>query len=198
MFASRLHAEARFNRAFPIWSRAASFTVLHEDPRPIAHHLEKVCVGADPRAMIRVWQMLEAAYKPSSPANTTPPSRNIRVLLAAVGTKNLASYSDVVGLANREEICCFRQREEDAWKDRWRAGGFHDQLWHGTLNPDDEDPVGSLEFAKTNNAVGFWSVPLEAFGDVPEVPYDTHFWAMSRVLNLTEFKARIECGLFEI
>jgi hypothetical protein len=62
-------------------------------------------------------------------------------------------------------------------------------------NPDTNE---DLEFSKTQNAIGFWSVPLEAFGPVPEVPYDTHRWKMTRLCNFTAFRSQIKLGLFTI
>lgn len=183
MFSSLLHAETRFNRAFPLWSSAASFSTPQQDPRPIAHHLDKVCVGWDPRAVIRAWRVLEAAYE----VPPTAPER-MRVLLATAG-------DDDDGLVSTEGARRFRRREEDAWKGRWAEGGFHDRLWPSITNP---DGVESLEFASMHNAVGFWSVPLDAFGDVPEVDYDTHRWAMVRVMDLTDFRSQIDLGLFEL
>lgn len=188
MFSSLLHAETRFNRAFPLWSSAASFSAPQQDPRPIAReHLDKVCVGWDPRAAIRAWRVLEAAYEVVPP---TAPDK-MRVLLAAAAGDDDGGLASTVQGARR-----FRKREEDAWRGRWAEGGFHDRLWPSVpANPDGDE---SLEFARMHNAVGFWSVPLDAFGDVPEVEYDTHRWPMVRVIDLTGFRSRIDLGLFEL
>lgn len=38
-------------------------------------------------------------------------------------------------------------------------------------NPDNDE---DLEFLKTQDAIGFWLVPLEAFDFVSDLPYDSH------------------------
>ncbi|KAF1960872.1 hypothetical protein CC80DRAFT_590191 [Byssothecium circinans] len=148
----------RFNRAYPLWSSAASYLILPGDPRPVSRYLDLVDCGWDPRGLIRAWRMFEAAYDvlPTSPDK-------IRVLIAAADSDE------------RLEITTASQAR--------------------VLNPDDDE---SLEFAKTQNAIGFWSIPLEAFGNVPEVPYTTHRWPMTQVRDLTQFDSQIQLGLFEV
>ncbi|VUC29990.1 unnamed protein product [Clonostachys rosea] len=174
--------EVRFNRAFPIWSSTASFSVLRQDPRPITQYLDIVCLTWDPRAIIRAWRTLEATY-------SIPPtaSKKMRVLVAA------ASDMDGHEFASRGEALRARVHEEALWKDRWAEGGpFYQKTFPCP------DTKASLEYARVHNAVGFWSIPLGVFGEVPEVDYTTHHWVQPLVLDLRQYESQIELGLFEL
>lgn len=63
--------------------------------------------------------------------------------------------------------------------------------------PVDPDNEKSHEFGTKHNAVGFWSLPLDVFGEVPDVDYGIHRWNPSQVMDLTSSKAQMELGLFE-
>lgn len=176
--------KVRFNRAYPLWSSTASYSVLPADPRPVTRHLVLVECGWDPRRLIRGWRMLETAYG-IAPITT----EKIRVLLATTDP------DESLSIANTAQACDFRQQEEMFWARNWEDGGVYSQWYPEMANPDtDED----LEFSRTRNVVGFWEVPIEAFGSVPVVPYDTHRWDMTRLCDLTAFEAQIRLGLFTL
>jgi hypothetical protein len=174
--------KVRFNRAYPLWSSAASYSTLTVDPRPISRHLELVSCGWDPRRLIRAWRMLEVAYNvlPTLPGK-------IRMLIATTDS------DESLTIATISQACCFRQQEEFSWSCNWEKGGVYNRWYPEMSNPDNDE---DLDFSETQNAIGFWSIPIEAFGSVPEVPYDNHQWRTTRLCNLSAFKSQIELGLF--
>jgi hypothetical protein len=179
------HTEkVRFNRAYPLWSSTATYSVLPVDPRPVSRYLDLVDCGCDPRSLIRAWRMLEASYDvlPTS-------SEKIRVLVAATDS------DESLAIATTSQAYYFRQQEELSWNHKWDKWGFFNLHYPQMPNPDNDE---DLEFSKMQNAIGFWSIPLEAFGPVPEVPYDTHRWRMIRVCNFTAFESQIKLGLFKV
>lgn len=171
----------RFNRAYPLWSSNASYSILPTDPRPVSHYLDLVDCGWDPCCLIRAWRAFEAACN-------VPPivSERIRVLLA---------FTDDLEFSTISQARRFRHSEERRVDSMWEKGGYFNRNHPEWKNPDTEE---DLEFSKKQNAIGFWSVPLEAFGPVPEVPYETHRWQMSRVCNFTKMEGQIQLGLFHI
>ncbi|KAF2644172.1 hypothetical protein P280DRAFT_466838 [Massarina eburnea CBS 473.64] len=174
----------RLNRAYPLWSSTASYSILPVDPRPVSRYLDLVDLGWDPCGLIRAWHTLEAAYD-VSPVS----SDKIRVLIAA------AEKDEVLDIATTSQARSFRQQEEQLWNRDWAEGGLFNLHHPDMAKPDDDE---SREFMTTQNAIGFWSVPLEAFGPVPEVPYDTSRWWYSKLCDLTGFESQIELGLFEV
>ncbi|KAK7735600.1 hypothetical protein SLS53_007514 [Cytospora paraplurivora] len=155
MFSSLQEYDVRFNRSMPLWSTAASFSAPQTDPRPIEHDLDLVCLGWDPRAIIRAWQTLETAFGVSP-----TPAERMRVLVAALPVAGPEPWE----IVNREDVCRFRAQEEAAWARNFEEGRVYNR--YGYANPDTEE---SLLRARNLNAVGFWVFPLEAFGDVPMV-----------------------------
>ena len=176
--------KVRFNRAYPLWSSTASYSLLPVDPRLLSCHMGLVDCGWDPRRLIRAWRMLEVAYDvlPTSP-------ERIRVLIATTDS------DESLTIATTSQACCFRQQEEFSWSCNWEKEGLYNRWYPEMSNPDNDE---DLEFSKTQNAIGFWLIPLDAFGPVLEVPYDTHRWEMTRLCNLTPFKSQIKLGLFAI
>ncbi|KAJ4291951.1 hypothetical protein N0V90_009849 [Kalmusia sp. IMI 367209] len=175
----------RFNRAYPLWASTASYSILPVDPRPVSRYLDRVDCGSDPCSLIRAWRTLEAAYDilPTSP-------ERIRMLLATND-----SDENILDIATTSQARWFRRREEVLWKRNWERWGIFDMRFRELPNPDNEE---DLEFSRTQNAVGFWSVPLEAFGPVPDVPYDSDQRWDERGYDFTAFESQMELGLFEI
>ncbi|KAF2702969.1 hypothetical protein K504DRAFT_539182 [Pleomassaria siparia CBS 279.74] len=175
---------ARFNRAYPLWSSAASYSILPVDPRPVSRYLDLVDCGWDPRRVIHGWRMLEAAHHvlPTSP-------ERIRVLIATT------HWDEGLTIATTSQACSFRQQEEFTWTWDWAKEGLYSRNCPYMSNPDDNKDV---EFSKTQNAIGFWSIPLEAFDLVLDLPPDFYQWDTSRVCNLGTFESQIELGLFTI
>ncbi|KAL1591728.1 hypothetical protein SLS60_011727 [Paraconiothyrium brasiliense] len=174
----------RFNRAYPLWSSTASYSILPADPRPVSRYLDLVDCGWDPRSLIRAWSMFEEAY------NVPPTSTDkMRMLIA------MTDANESLEIATTSQARCFRQQEETLASSMWKKWGLFDLHYPDLKNPDTEE---SLEFSKKQNAIGFWSIPLEAFGPVPEVPYDTHRWQMTRVCDFTPFESQIQLGVFHI
>ena len=169
----------RVNRAYPLWSSNASYSILPTDPRPVSRYLDLVDCGFDPCYLILAWQVFEAAF------NVPPtPSEKIRVLIAIDND-----------LATIDQASRFRQKEELNLNTRWGEGGYYNKEFPEWKNPDtDED----IEFSKKQNAIGFWSIPLEAFGPVPEASYEWHQWQMTRVCNFKDMEEQIQLGLFHI
>lgn len=175
----------RFNRAYPLWSSNANYSIPKPDPRPsIPHYLEFVDLGTDPRRLIRAWRVLEQTY-----GVPPTPSHRMRVWLAD------AAVEERLQIATLDQARRMRLREEWDWEHQWDKWGYYDLHFPGYSNPDDEDSLG---FSKTQNAVGFWAVPLEVFGEVPEVDFDTYRWDMNKVGDLRGVKGGVELGLFEI
>jgi hypothetical protein len=82
--------KVRFNRAYPLWSKNASHSILPVDPRPVSRHLELVDCGWDPCRLIRAWRMLEAAY------NVLPTSlQKIRVFIATTDSEESLAIATV-------------------------------------------------------------------------------------------------------
>lgn len=194
MFSSILHnvladklpktETVRFNRAYPLWSSAASYSTLPADPRTVSHHLQLVDCGCDPRRVIRGWRTLEAAY------DVAPlPQEKLRVLLATTDPDKRLT------IATRSQAQRFRQQEEESWGRNWEQGGVYRRYYPELRNPDDD---ADCEFSEKQNVVGFWSVPVEAFGPELEVPFDTHRWDITRLCDLTPFESQIELGLFRL
>lgn len=184
MFTCLNYGGVRFNRCMPVWSTAASIAVLPSDPRPIDRDSRKleVCLGFDPCMLICAWRALEAAFS-VQPA----PAARVHVLAAA---PPIAS-PEVRGIARREDACRFRAMEEAHWERNFKPGGIYQKFGHG--NPDTDE---TLERASKSNAVGFWVLPLEMFGDPPEVQYNMHNWETQVIVNLTGMKPQL--GLFEL
>ena len=155
---------------------------LTSRPRPVSRHLELVDCGWDPRRLIRAWRMLGSVYDvlPTSP-------ERIRVLIATTDS------DESLTIATTSQASCFRQQEEFSWSCHWEKGGIYNQLYPEMPNPDNDE---DLEFSKTQNDIGFWLIPLEALGPVPEVPYDTHRCEMKRLCNLITFESQVKLGLF--
>jgi hypothetical protein len=176
--------KVRFNRAYPLWSNNASYSILPADPRPVSRHLELVDCGWDPWRLIRAWCMFEAAYDvfPTSP-------EKMRVIIATTDSDECLPIS-TVSQARR-----FRQQEEFMWRCHWEKGQIFNRWYPEMSNPDNSD---DLEFSRTQNAIGFWSIPLEAFGPVPELPEDFYKWKMSRLCKFTAFESQIQLGLFDL
>jgi hypothetical protein len=174
----------RFNRAYPLWSKTASYSILPVDPRPVSRHLELVECGWDPWRLIRAWRMLEAAYDvlPTSP-------ERIRIFIATTDS------DDCLTIATVSQARRFRQQEEFMWRCNWEKGQLYNKWYPAMSNPDNSE---DLEFSKTQNAIGFWSIPLEAFGNVPELPEDFNRWKTSRLCNFTAFESQIQLGLFDL
>ena len=125
--------------------------------------------------------MFESSY------NVSPiPSDKMRVQIA---TKPLV----VTQIDTLAEARDFREAEEKTWTHDFTEGLF--ARYPGIPNPDDEE---SIEFAENHNVIGFWSIPIEAFGPVPEVPHSSYRWDMSVVRDMTGFQSQIELGLFDI
>ncbi|PVI02345.1 hypothetical protein DM02DRAFT_670634 [Periconia macrospinosa] len=172
----------RLNRAYPLWSCRSSYKVLPVDPRPVSRYLDLIQCSWDPRGLIRGWRMLESSY------NVSPISSDkMRVQIATKPMVDAQTYAQINTLAEARD---FREEEEKRWGRLFIEGTFS-----GLPNPDDEE---SIEFAENHNAIGFWSIPIEAFGPVPEVPHSTHMWDMFVVRDLTGFQSQIELGLFDM
>lgn len=174
----------RFNRAYPLWSTNASYSILPADPRPVSRYLDLVDCGLDPRSLIRAWRLLEEAYEV-----TPTTSGKIRVVIAVTHS------NETMEIATTSQACWYREQEELSWERMWEKWGFYDVHFHEWSKIDTEQ---DLEFSKNGNAVGFWEVPVEAFGEVPDVPFDTHRWQMSMHCDFTAFESEIKLGLFDI
>lgn len=176
--------KVRFNRAYPLWLSTASYSILPLDPRPVSHHLGLVTCGRDPRRRIRACRMLELAY------DVLPTSlERMRVLIATTDS------GESLTVAYTSQACSFRQQEEFLSSCHWEKGAVYNHWYPDMHYPDsDED----LAFSRTQNALGFWLVPLDAFGPIPEVPYNDHRWEMTRLCNLAPFQSQIELGLFNL
>ena len=103
----------RFNRAYPLWSSQASYSILPADPRPVTRYLDLVDCGWDPRCLIRAWRTLEAAYEVLP---TT--SDKIRVLIAATDP------DEDLEIVMTSQAWRFRQQEELDCKRMWENWGF--------------------------------------------------------------------------
>jgi hypothetical protein len=174
----------RLNRAYPLWSSTASYSILPVDPRPVSRYLDLVDCGWDPRILIRAWRMLESAYDVSP-----TPAERIRVIIATTDP------DESLEIATTSQACWYRKQEELLWDRKWQKWGFLNLHHPDIPNPDNDE---DFAFSRAQNAIGFWSIPLEAFGPVPEVPYDDYQWLMTRICDFTAFESQIQLGLFTI
>ncbi|KAF1968324.1 hypothetical protein BU23DRAFT_602237 [Bimuria novae-zelandiae CBS 107.79] len=173
----------RINRAYPLWSSNASYSMLPVDPRPVSRYLDSVDCEYDPRRLIVAWREFESAYN----VEPTSPDR-IRVIIATTDPQ----YDLEIATINQARW--FRQKEEALWRNGWDKWRWLCGYYPEVSSPDtDED----REFSETQNAVGFWSVPLEAFGPLPDDPHD-YTWEKSPVCDFTAFESQIQLGLFTL
>jgi hypothetical protein len=113
----------------------------------------------------------------------------MRVIIAT------ADSDECLTIANVSQARRFRQQEEFMWRCHWEKGQIFNRWYPEMSNPDNSH---DLEFSRTQNAIGFWSIPVEAFGPVPELPEDFYKWKMSRLCNFTAFESQIQLGLFDL
>ncbi|CAI6337175.1 unnamed protein product [Periconia digitata] len=148
----------RFYRAFPLWASTATYSMLQTDPRSASQYLELTDAAHDPRSLIRAWRMLETAYNIPPTSDT-----KIRIWLA------MGEPDERQQISTLYQAFMFRQREEQTWMRLLARGNFYVP----ERDPDNDD---ALDFSEMLNAIGFWSIPAEAFGFVPEVDYAEHRW----------------------
>lgn len=174
--------ELRMNRCLPIWSDSASFKILSRsggaDPRPLEQDMMGgrtiVSIGRhDPLTLVSAWRAFEAAFDiPSLPVE------RIQILVAAPTILRGVGYDT----HRRAEACTFRADEEASWERELKV--------KGVILPKRE---GTMEHARTNNAVGFWILPHTLFVDKPTQSLDREG---ERILDLTNVKPQL--GLFEM
>lgn len=178
MFDSLDMAEARFNRSYPIYALTQAFDLIGSDPRPIDTYLDKVGLGLDPRRLARLWKLMERNF-----GIVHEPGRTSFVyhIAAPASAENREAFS-------RADAMKMLQREHEGWRLQWEKEG----IWgrNGYEDPDTPDKLRSAPIT----AFGFWILPLEALGEVPEE--EPRRWEMKRVVNLV--KHRPQLGVFRL
>jgi hypothetical protein len=166
MFSSLDHFAVRYNRALPLWSPNANFQLLPEiDPRSgtaeevqaLEYYLERVAVGTHPVGMVAHWMSMERAFGVLDDVVSEK-----RVALA-YNPNEFSAPSAEHGLRSASETREYVAAEAAEWQKRFKVDGTYTSF--SLDNPDLEASEARLSIP---NAVGFWLVPVDSFGPVPE------------------------------
>ena len=178
MFDSLDCEEVRFNRSYPIHASTEAFDLVEPDPRPINADLDKVGLGLDPRSMPWLWKQMERKFGITHEPGTT----RFVYHLAAPG------FSEDQMTISRADATEMLRREHEEWRLHWKEGGFFGR--NDYENPDTPEKLKNAPIP----AFGFWMVPLDALGEIPEE--EPRRWDMKRVVDLTEHRPQL--GVFRL
>ncbi len=183
MFDALDMAEVRYNRSYPMDSLVEAFDLIDVDPRSIDTDLRQVSIGCDPRAQICLWEEMETNFEIH---RSKPPEYRLLITSSSWGDR-------IRSVLNREQAVRFLQSEELYWHSLWEHGELFDR-W-GFVNPDTQE---ALEEA-SQPVVGFWIVPMKAFGEIPRGPQG-NYQVMKRktkvVADLTKYRPQL--GVFRL
>lgn len=173
MFDSLDMQEVVFNRSYPIHSSAEAFEFAGLDPRPIEAYLDKVGLGRDPRSLYWIWRQMELKFD-----ITHDPGKTKFVYHLAA-----PAWGQDGGAISRNNALLQLQLEERLWRSHWEKN----QLW-GRTGYDDPDTPESLRKAPIP-AFGFWILPYDALGDIPEEA--PRHWDNKMVVDLSKHRPQL-------
>ena len=180
MFDSLDMQEVRFNRSYPICAVSEAFDFVGPDPRPIDADLDRVAIGWDPRSVPCLWRQMESRFGITRKSETTEFVYHISGPLFG---KHPAIHS-------RNGAAASLQGEKEAWRSGWEKGGLFARFKY-----EDPDTLEKLKNAPIS-AFGFWVLPLDAFGEIPERDFEGIRWESKMVVSLE--KHRPQLGVFRL
>lgn len=179
-------SQVHFNRSFPIQSFTEKF-VLHEpDPRQIDADLERVYVGHNPHILQFLWRDMVTKFQ-----FVRSPNTKFEYILQA---RIQNGTSEIRVCSRADAVNALRVEDEQRWTPQFDVEGMYYKFGRHA-NPDTPESLAKAPMP----AVGFWSVPAEAFGELPGVSREKELrpWsAKGHLVDMRQYRPRL--GLFQL
>lgn len=171
----------RHNRSIPLLPQSQYFTDVGFDPRSVKADLHHVGARNDPRYGVYCWNQFQAAF-----GSTRQIKTNYLVSLPLENT-------NIMGISTRDQLLS-GLKATSSWQAHLIPEAMKASPW-GNVRTREDCETGRQSLP---HAVGMWELPLEAFGEVPQIgdeQYDDSWggWNHNSIRDLSKFHPRLWC-----